>query len=401
MHIGFLTPEYVTFDRPEGGLANYLRKVALGLTDLGHRVSVLVISDKNAFWQDRSVAVTEVKRFVWSTRLKQIRYPRNFLPVTELILSSRRLAKAVWRIHSETPFDLLHTSSYRAPGFALRNNGRIPMVCRISSYSPLLRSACGHRRSLGDHLCDWLEIRQVLDAEDAFVPSDYVAEILVRFEAFRPQVIRSPLDMQSVPMDFSYYDAHLAGQQYLLYFGALNLVKGIDYLCKVVPEILSIHRTIRFVFIGRDDGFPNGENAFEVLRARCGAFVSHLHYSPALPKALLYPVIAGAAGVVMPSRVDNYPNACLEAQALGIPVVGNDRSSLEEMIVDGKTGYLARNGDVASLKTAILKLLAQSPDDRIVMREELRTHIKSIQEEDRLGQLVSFYDSVVTRFRGH
>jgi predicted membrane GTPase involved in stress response len=34
----------------------------------------------------------------------------------------------------------------------------------------------------------------------------------------------------------------------------------------------------------------------------------------------------------MPSRVDNYPNACLEALSLGVPVIGTYDSSLDEMI---------------------------------------------------------------------
>jgi glycosyltransferase involved in cell wall biosynthesis len=48
--------------------------------------------------------------------------------------------------------------------------------------------------------------------------------------------------------------------------------------------------------------------------------------------------------VVTPSRVDNCPNTCLEAQALGKIVIGTRQSSLEELVDHGVTGFLAEPG---------------------------------------------------------
>ena len=102
----------------------------------------------------------------------------------------------------------------------------------------------------------------------------------------------------------------------------------------------------------------------------------------------------------MPSRVDNYPNACLEAQMLGIPVIGSRNSSLDEMIEDGKTGFLVENGNSKELGDATNKLLDLDEDVYRAMQQANLALIYSLGREDRLDQLINYYREVVHRFNG-
>jgi glycosyltransferase involved in cell wall biosynthesis len=398
MHIGFLTPEYVMSDSIDGGLANYIRKVSLALVQRGHHVSVLVFSTNNTLWQDQKIVIHEIKSINCPYQLRRFPYLNALLPMTGQILSSLRMNKAVWKIHADTPFDILQASSYKSPGFSLRRNGRIPLVCRVSSYTPQLRSSYGRQRTLGDYLNDWLEIRQVLDADSAFAPSYFVANTYANIEGFRPKVIRTPVNLDNKDFDPSFFENHLSEKPYLLFFGTLSRIKGADLFAEVIPPVFRKYDDLVFSFIGRDDGLPNGEKVFEYIRSNCQQFAHRLFYSPAIPKAQLYPVIANAIGVVMPSRVDNYPNVCLEAQSMGIPVIGTYDSSLEEMIADGKTGFLAKNNDPINLREAIYRLLAMNSTEKLQMRNQILETIKSIKSEDRVGQLLSFYEAVIHKF---
>lgn len=394
MHIGFLTPEYVMPGRFDGGLANYIRKVGLALTSRGHQVSVLVLSNQNARWQDDRIAVYEVKRVVVPQWLRV----KRFRAVVAQVLSSRRLESVVWRIQRADPFDILQASSFEAPGYTLLRNGRLPLVCRVSSYTPLWRSAYGRRRSLSEYISDWLEIRQVLDADASFAPSGFLADTFARLEGHRPQVIRTPLDLQDISMDLSHFESHLAGTPYLLFFGTLSRIKGVDLLAQVIPTVLERHQGLAFVFVGRDDSLPGGQKVFDYVRSCCKSFERRLHYYAALPKSQLYPIVANALGVLMPSRVDNYPNACLEAQFLGVPVVGTYHSSLDEMIVPGETGFLAANDDPGSLASAIERLLSLSPAGRQRMRHNIKREIERVRSEDRVGQLICLYEETIATF---
>ena len=46
LRIAFATPEFVTEDHFDGGLANYLNRVSKKLTDLGHDIHVVTLSTK-------------------------------------------------------------------------------------------------------------------------------------------------------------------------------------------------------------------------------------------------------------------------------------------------------------------------------------------------------------------
>ena len=63
---------------------------------------------------------------------------------------------------------------------------------------------------------------------------------------------------------------------------------------------------------------------------------------------------------LFPSRHEGMPNAMLEAMASGLPVVASCIAGSEELVVDGKTGFLVPTEDVASLRAALKKMLIDS-----------------------------------------
>ena len=401
MHIGFLSPEYILPGQFYGGLATYIHKVAHALVLHDHRVTVFVLSNQDRAWSDGQVKIIEVK--VEQTPLvklpgKLVDLINTWLPAWNQISSSRRLAHFVWKEHRVDPFDILQTSSYEVPGFTLRKNGRIPLICRISSYTPVLRSAYGRQRTPAEYISDWLEIRQVIDADAAFSPSRFSISIFERLEAFTPDLLRTPIDLIKIEPDVSCYEEVLSGIHYLLFFGTLTRMKGVDLIADAIPGILRSHPNIHFVFIGRDDGMPKGINMTDLILSKNRDQENHIHFIPSIPKAQLYAIIARAAAVLMPSRVDNYPNACLEAQMLGIPVIGSRDSSLDEMIEDGKTGFLVENGNSKALCDATIKLLDLDKGTYQAMQQANLALADSLGKEDLLNQLITYYKEVVQRF---
>jgi len=399
IHIAFLSPEYSRSEKPEGGLANYLRKVGLALSKRGHHVSVFCLSNRNKHWQDdKGIQVYEVKRFTFPYQLRKIDVIAPFLPVIAQILSAKRLEKVFWKSHQTKPVDIIQASSYKSPGYTLLKNGKVPLVCRVSSYRPVIRASEEVKRTLDVHLTDWLEIKQVREAMDSFAPSQLMGDTYKHLESCKLRVIRTPLDNENYPVNSLLYDKNFSGKAYLLYFGTLKLVKGVDLFADIVTPLLENHPNLFFALIGRDDGLNSGERLFDFICRKNPDVVDRLIYSPAISKTHLYPIISNSLGVLMPSRVDNYPNACLEAHMLNVPVVGTYGSSLEEMIVDGKTGFLAKNDDPESFLFVTNRLLSLSSKQRALMKSNIENSIQDIKSEDRVGQLITFYQEDINKF---
>jgi glycosyltransferase involved in cell wall biosynthesis len=78
---------------------------------------------------------------------------------------------------------------------------------------------------------------------------------------------------------------------------------------------------------------------------------------------------------LFPSRHEGMPNAMLEAMASGLPVVASCIAGSEELVLDGKTGYLFPSEDVESLRTALHKTLSDQ-----TLREQMGNASRSHAE---------------------
>jgi glycosyltransferase involved in cell wall biosynthesis len=316
------------------------------------------------------------------------------------VIDLYRLRERFYDVERRHGFDVIHSASYAAPGYLLARNRAAPLVCRLSSHSPTVRAAFGRKANAADLLNEWLETQLARQADVCFAPSALVARQFERVLGRPVEVVRTAVERFAVAPDLAFFEQHRPRGPYLIFFGTLSRIKGIDVLAEILPSILQRHRELHMLFIGRDDGLPDGTPMFAHVAASVGKWRDRIAHIPALPRARLYPFIENALAALIPSRVDNYPNTCLEAQSLGVPVVGTNGSSLDEMIEDRVTGFLARNGDAEQLEDAIERLLRQSTTERAQMRQRILTRVAEIEREDRIGQLIALYQRTISRFVG-
>jgi glycosyltransferase involved in cell wall biosynthesis len=70
------------------------------------------------------------------------------------------------------------------------------------------------------------------------------------------------------------------------------------------------------------------------------------------------------------------PYAMLEAMASGLPVIASCIAGSEELVLDGKTGYLFPSEDIESLQAALKKIM-DDPALREQMGAASRLHAQS------------------------
>jgi glycosyltransferase involved in cell wall biosynthesis len=103
----------------------------------------------------------------------------------------------------------------------------------------------------------------------------------------------------------------------------------------------------------------------------------------AVPYSYMPKVYQDADILLFPTAREGFGLAAAEAMACGLPVVATNCSSLPELIVDGKGGYLCELGNVDEFAARINELSA-SPSLRRKMGEYNRTKVEKVFTLDRM-----------------
>ncbi|MCX7048101.1 MAG: glycosyltransferase family 4 protein, partial [Candidatus Sumerlaeota bacterium] len=353
MRVAFLTPEYARPESPEGGLANYLSKICSLLKERGHDPVVFLSGRERRRMQIEGIDVIEAPPP--SRAFEALRGPFGLirLPLQRWI-AARHLADAFAAEHACRPFDVIQAANFQAVGVALSGRAPVPVVVRVSSVAlSVLRRFDNKKDSPALRLADWLEWRAIRRADAVFAPSRFLAAWLEKNKSIRAHVIRTPFVPPSGKEDPAFYDSLLARKEYVLYIGRMNLIKGADVLALALRSLLQERSGLHAAFVGPDDMLSDGHPVSALIRDVLEPWKDRIYLLPPQSRERLAPLIRHARLVAAPSRCDNYPNACLEAQALGRIVVGTRNTSLDEMIEDGVTGFLAEMGSPDSFSAAL------------------------------------------------
>jgi colanic acid/amylovoran biosynthesis glycosyltransferase len=136
--------------------------------------------------------------------------------------------------------------------------------------------------------------------------------------------------------------------------------KGIRYLLEAMILLRDDHPGLRARIVGTG----KDERALRGLAAELGLGEAAEELGR-LPNAEVLPIVAASDVMVLPcveaanGDLDSIPNALMEAQALGVPVVSTWVAGVPEIVRHGITGILVGQRDAAALARAIDLLLCK------------------------------------------
>lgn len=160
--------------------------------------------------------------------------------------------------------------------------------------------------------------------------------------------------------------------------GRLDAAKGFDRLIESFALVSKRHRMWQLVIVGEGSQREELENlvAEHQLTDRIKMVGRVADPSAHLATADLF---------ALPSRYEGFPNALLEAMAMGLPAVAFDGpSAVRQIVRDGVNGLLVADGDVTAFAEAL---------DRLMSNQEERQRMGDAAREvvDRFS-LASFFD---------
>jgi glycosyltransferase involved in cell wall biosynthesis len=169
----------------------------------------------------------------------------------------------------------------------------------------------------------------------------------------------------------------------LLYAGRVAKDKNLDFLRSIYRRLREVHPELNLVVAG------NGPYLDEYQRSFNGE--DRVFFAGLLDQTILPYVYSGADIFVFPSTIDTFGMVVLEAQACGLPAVVSDTGGPQEIIVDGRSGLVARADDsedwLEKLSTMIDAAAERSPAYEQMCREAVARVREHYDWEQRLDDL--------------
>jgi len=168
--------------------------------------------------------------------------------------------------------------------------------------------------------------------------------------------------------------------------GRLTCDKGIPELIDAFDSILRAEPEARLLLVG---WFDAAEDALPAaLRARIQSH-PRIHCTGFVEDTA--PYYRAMDVMVLPTWREGFPNAVLEAEACGVPVVTTISTGSRDAVVPEVTGLLIPPGYPEAIVEAVLKLL-RNPERRRRMGQAARAWVQENYVETRvLGLTAEFY----------
>lgn len=235
--------------------------------------------------------------------------------------------------------------------------------------------------------------RMLLKASDAImVPSHGTAAQFGGNPA--PIVVHTGIDPPPPPARTA-AAVRRATEQTPVVVGALGVIsrrKGTDVLVAAAERLRDRGLAIDWRIVGRCIEGAERPDALRILQRAKEAGFQHREYAPA------FSVLPDWDILVLPSRVDPFPNVVLEAMALGVPVIGTRTGGVPEQLAEG-TGVLVAPDDPQELAEAVAELAADGARRAAIGRaaEDRAERCFSVAAQARQTEAV--FEGVLARAR--
>jgi glycosyltransferase involved in cell wall biosynthesis len=188
--------------------------------------------------------------------------------------------------------------------------------------------------------------------------------------------------------------------RYILCVGRHDPKKGIDTLLRAFALIERKHADVKLLLVG------NGILS-ETLREIAGSLgiLNRVEFLGVQPHKEVVKLMQGAEVFALPSqKAESGDCEALgivfnEASACGVPIVSTWHGGIPEAVVDGETGFLAKEKDCEALATHIDYLLSNREQARMMGRRGREYVCEKFDIRKQTAKLETIYDQVLSNWQ--
>src|SRR3990167_1897069 len=221
---------------------------------------------------------------------------------------------------------------------------------------------------------------------------DYLSKLLGEEYGANIEIIRYGIDISR----FSLNEKKPDGKVKILFIGRLVEKKGPTYAIEAFNKVWGKIPNIELRMVG--DG-PLKDEVNELIHKL--DLKGKVILLGAQPQSMVLKEMADADIFFLPSLTaengdrEGSPVSILEAEATGLPVVSTIHTGIPEIVVDGKTGFLAPEKDTLAMAER-LKQLIIDPELRIKMGKAGRAHVETnYDRKNEIDNLEKLFENLL------
>ncbi|MEP7108251.1 MAG: glycosyltransferase family 4 protein [Ferruginibacter sp.] len=366
MRIAFVTYEFPP-DTGKGGIGTYTSQVAKSLAEIGCDVHVFAGSGERRGTE---------KMEGYQIHRIQCENGNDFRHKVVNIFSG---------LHSSIAFDVIESAEINGNAWEIKKkHPSIPLVVRLHapnylvemlkkryvSFFAKFRFVAGAVRRLKFDLGYWQPYNKWIDADYQFIgladfisaPSEAMKNWVVNHWGIPrnkitviPNVFLPPSALLDIPV------VEKPLYQRILFFGRLNVLKGLVNATKAMKKILKAQPDWKFRVIGDDGAGPTFKMSMRNwMKQQLKEVINQVEFIDGLVYEDLPLAIAEAEIVLLPSLFESFSYTCAEAMAAGKAVVGSNNAGMADLIQNGISGILVNPNNYHDIYSAIKKLIVSN-----------------------------------------
>lgn len=378
MKIAFLTPEY---PHPQiggsGGIGSSIKYLARGLTQMGHKVTILLYQQPiEEVIDDSGVTIQRIK----NVKFKGLSW----------WLTRKKLERIINQFYNSGKIEIVEAPDWTGITSFIRPK-KCPVVIRLHGTDTYF---CNIEKRPSKWVNRFHERRALKNAKGIISVSHFTGirtKKLFKL-SLDIRVIHNGIDVDEfTPQEVS------GEQSKILYYGTLIRKKGVLEL----PEIFNIiHRSnpsVELLLVGKDsaDIFNGSSSTWSLMQPLFDATaLKNVKYLGPMSPIDLRTQISKATVCVFPSFAEAFPLSWLEAMAMEKAVVASNIGWGEEMIESGFDGFLGHPKDHNRFAGLIISLI-KNPRQRLEVGNNARQKVlERFSHQIIAEQSLKFYESI-------
>jgi 1,2-diacylglycerol 3-alpha-glucosyltransferase len=379
MRIGMMADVY----KPHvSGITNYIALNKAYLEQEGHEVFVFTFGGEHYVDEESNIIRSVGMHLLDTGYFLSLRYSK----------SARRLLQTMDVVHVHHPFlsgslAIRYCKSYNIP-IVFTNHTRYDLYAQ--AYLPALPEVVGET-ALQAYLPTFCRLVDLVIS-----PSPGMREVLLKFGVDVPiEVVPNGVDVRPFLQDIQPRDRSEFGfspqDVVLIYTGRLGPEKNLPFLLRSFGGAVQAYDNLGLLLVG--DGIER-DNLQD--RVRVMGIQDRVHFTGMVPYAELPGYLAMADAFVTASVTEVHPLSLIEAMAAGLPALGIQSPGIGDTIVDGETGLLVAEEDLAAYTAKLIRLVTFH-EPRRQMGEQARLASQAYAIECTTRMMLEQYQNVVER----